>query len=202
MMKARRWDEVESIELTQWTRRFLQITDNLPATAIIKTSGQSLKDVLFATNSLRHSAVHRLRTSAAGMMQMLKAAVTFTEALNDSKRAEKIIKIKNQLEASIEEIVQHQNLLERKLTDQFQDIARRRAELDDLERSCVQEMLAADEQQRSEVGSALENSLVGSTQVSNHDGYCNVNVGEEKTDFKAEEDPDDGSLVDVLYSFV
>ncbi|KAI4248992.1 MAG: hypothetical protein L6R42_009120, partial [Xanthoria sp. 1 TBL-2021] len=184
MMKARRWDEPESIELTQWTRRFLQITENLPATAIIMTSGQSPKDVLLATSSLRHSAVHRLRTSAAGIMQMLKAAVTFTEALNDSKRAEKIIKIKTQLEASIEEIVQHQNLLERKLTDQFQDIARRRAELDELERSCVQEMLAADEQQRSEVGSA------------------NVNVGEEKTDVKAEEDPDDVSLVDVLYSLV
>lgn len=201
-MKARRWDEAESIELTQWTRKFLQITENLPETAIMKTSGQSLKDVLFATSSLRHSAVHRLRTSAAGIMKMLKAAVTFTEALNDSKRTEKIMDIKTRLEASIEEIVQHQNLLERKLTDQFQDIARRRAELDELERSCVQEMLAADEQQRNEVGSALEISLVGSTQVSNLDGYSNVNVGEEKTDAEAEEEIDAVSLVDALYSFV
>lgn len=45
---------------------------------------------------------------------------------------EKVTEIKAYLETSIEEIVQHQNLLERKLTDQCKDIARRRAELDEL----------------------------------------------------------------------
>ncbi|KAI4236466.1 MAG: hypothetical protein LQ349_002538 [Xanthoria aureola] len=202
MMQAHRWDGAESIELTQWTRRFSPIAKSLPATAIIETSGQSLNDVLFATSSLRHSAVHRLRTSTAGMMRMLKAAINFTEALNDSKRTERITEIKTQLEASIEEIVQHQNLLERKLTDQLQDIARRRAELEELERSCVQEMLEADEQQRTEVGAALEGFLVGSTQVSNFDDDSNVDVGEAKTDAKAEEETDDGSQVDVIYSLV
>lgn len=133
---------------------------------------------------------------------MLKAAITFTEALNDSKRTERITEIKTQLEASIEEIVQHQNLLERKLTDQLQDIARRRAELEELERSCVQEMLEADKQQRTEVGAALEGFLVGSTQVSNFDDDSNVDVGEAKTDAKAEEETDDGSQVDVIYSLV
>ncbi|KAL8852484.1 MAG: hypothetical protein Q9221_002608 [Calogaya cf. arnoldii] len=135
-------------------------------------------------------------------MQMLKAAVTFTEALNDSARAEKIREIQTHLEASIEEIIQHQNLLERKLTDQFQDIARRRAELDELERSCIQEMLATDEQQRSEVGSALENSLIGTTQVSNPEEYIKVNIVQEGTDVEVEEETDDGSLVDMLNSLL
>lgn len=202
MMQARRWDGAESIELTQWTRRFAPVAKSLPATAIIETSGQSLNEVLFATSPLRHSAVHRLRTSTAGMIRMLKAAVTFTEALNDSKRTERITELKTQLEAGIEEIVQHQNLLERKLTDQLQDIARRRAELEELERSCVQEMLEADKQQRTEVGAALEISLASSTQVSNVDDDSNVNVGEEKPDADAEEETDDGSLVDVIYSLV
>ncbi|CAL8575719.1 hypothetical protein XPA_001626 [Xanthoria parietina] len=202
MMQARRWDGAESIELTQWTRRFAPVAKSLPATAIIETSGQSLNEVLFATSPLRHSAVHRLRTSTAGMIRMLKAAVTFTEALNDSKRTERITELKTQLEAGIEEIVQHQNLLERKLTDQLQDIARRRAELEELERSCVQEMLEADKQQRTEVGAALEISLASSTQVSNVDDDSNVHVGEEKPDADAEEETDDGSLVDVIYSLV
>ena len=63
--------------------------------------------------------------------------------------------------------MQHQNLLERKLTYQFEDIARRRAELDELERSSIEEMLAMHKKQRTEVGSAFESFLVGSHQLSN-----------------------------------
>lgn len=98
---------------------------------------------------------------------MLSAAITFAEALKDSTRAEKVLEIRTQLEASIEEIVQHQNLLERKLTAQFEDIARRRAELDELEKSSIEEMLATDKKQRTEVGSTFECFLIGSQQVSN-----------------------------------
>ena len=98
---------------------------------------------------------------------MLSAAITFAEALDDSRRAEKVADIKAQLEASIEEIVQHQNLLQRKLTDQLEDIARRRSELDELEKSSIEEMLAMDKKQRTEVGSTFEGFLLGSQQVSN-----------------------------------
>ncbi len=102
---------------------------------------------------------------------MLSAAITFAEALNDSKPAEKVVEIKAQLEASIKEIVQHQNLFQRKLIDQLKDIARRRAELDELERSSIEEMLATDKKQRTKVGSAFESFLVGSQQVFNPCAY-------------------------------
>lgn len=167
LMEARKWKEAESIELTEWTKRFSKFAKSLPPSAIKPVPGQSIAEVLFGTSTLRHSAVHRLPTSAAGILNMLTAAITFAEALNDSKRAEKVAGIKTQLQASIEEIVQHQNLLERKLTDQFEDIARRRAELDELERSSIEEMLATDKNQRTEVGSAFESFLVGSQQVPN-----------------------------------
>ena len=166
-MEARKWHEVESIELTAWTRRFLKYAKSLPPSAIKRISGKSIAQVLFETSALRHSAVHRLPTSAAGILNMLHAAMTFAEALNDPKRAERVAEIKSQLEASIEEIVQHQNLLERKLKEQLEDIARRRAELDELERSSITEMLATDKEQRSVVGSALESFLFVSQQISN-----------------------------------
>ena len=99
---------------------------------------------------------------------MLSAAITFAEALNHPERANRISEIKTQLEASIKEIVHHQHLLERKLTDQIEDIARRRAKLDELERSSIEEMLATDLKQRAEIGSALESLLVSSQRASNH----------------------------------
>ncbi len=168
LMEAQKWHEAESIELTEWTKRFLKYAKSLPLppSAIKPIAGKSIAEVLFATSNLRHSAVHRHPTSAAGLLNMLSAAITFAEALNDSKRAGKVAEIKFQLEASIEEIVQHQNLLERKLTDQLEDIARRRAELNELEKSSIEETLATDKKQRTEVGSAFESFLVGSQQVS------------------------------------
>ncbi|KAL8927204.1 MAG: hypothetical protein Q9172_001464 [Xanthocarpia lactea] len=101
------------------------------------------------------------------MLEMLDDAVTFAKALNDFKRAGKITEIRTQLQASVEEIVQHQNLLERKLTGRLADIARRRAELDELEKRSIQEMLATDKQQRTEVGSAIETFVAGSQNFSN-----------------------------------
>ena len=166
-MKARKWYEAESIELNEWNNRFSKHAKSLPPSAMKSIAGKTTAEILFGTSIIRHSAVHRLRTSAAGILNMLGAAITFAEAHNDSKRAERVTEIKRRLEASVEEIVQHQNLLERKLTDQLEDLARRRAELDELERSSIEEMLATDQEQRTEVGSAFESFLVGSEQVSN-----------------------------------
>ena len=157
-MEAQKWHEADSIELTQWTKEFSKCTESLPSPAMKSIVGKTTADILSETSIIRHSAVHRLRTSAA---------ITFAEALNDSKRAERVTEIKIQLEASVEEIMQRQILLERKLTDQLEDIARRRAELDDLERSFREEMLATDQDQRTEIGSAFESFLDGSEQEHN-----------------------------------
>lgn len=123
---------------------------------------------------------------------MLNAAMTFAEALNDANRAEKVADIKSKLEASIGEIVQHQNLLERKLTEQLEDIARRRAELDELERSSIENMLATDKEQRTEVGASLESFLLSSKQVS-QTCTCSHRTSFDgvKGDSKAEEKVDD-----------
>ena len=67
---------------------------------------------------------------------------------------------------TIEGIVQHQTLLERKLSDQLQDLARRRAEIDELERSAVEDMLKNDKQHRISAGSGMEDFLVNCKQAS------------------------------------
>ncbi len=188
-MEARKWHEAESIELTEWTKRFSKRAGSLPPSAIKSIPGKSIDEVLFGTSTLRHSAVHRLPTSAAGILNMLSAAIVFVEALNDPKRAEKVTEIKAYLETSIEEIVQHQNLLERKLTDQCKDIARRRAELDELERSSIEDMLTTDKRQRAAVGFALESFLVRSQPCA-----CShaPNFDEVRADSEAEENMENG----------
>ncbi|KAL8655151.1 MAG: hypothetical protein Q9210_001061 [Variospora velana] len=189
LMEAHNWKEAESIELTQWIKRFSKHAKSLPLSAFDRVSGKGIAEVLFGTSNLRHSAVHRLPTSAAGILNMLSAAINFAEALKDSKRAEKVSEIRTQLEASVQDVVQHQNLLECKLTAQLEDIARRRAELDELERSSIVEMLETDKKQRTEVGSAFEGFLLGCQQISNPCACSHTpNIDVSKTEFKVEED--------------
>ena len=158
-MEARKWYDAESIELNQWTSRFSKCAKYLPPSATRPIAGKSLNQVLFETSKLRHSAVHRLPTSAVGILNMVKAAICFADALNDTKRAAKVEAIKQQLASSIEDIVQHQNLLERKLSDQLEDFARRRAEIDELERLAVEDLLDNDKMLRNDVGSVVESFL-------------------------------------------
>ncbi len=166
LMKANNWEEAESIELTQWIKRFSKCTNSLPEMATNPPSGKGLKEVLCATSTLRHSAVHRLKTSAAGILKMLDAALAFTKALNDAERASCIEKIRNKFRVIIDDIVQHQTLLECKLSDQLKDIARRRAEIDELERQAIEDMLDNDKIHRTSAGSMVENFLADLTKAS------------------------------------
>lgn len=199
-MEAQKWHEAESIELTEWTKKFSK-SKSVPPSAIKRIAGKSTSEVLFGTSKLRHSAVHRLPCSAAGVLEMLSAAIIFAEALKDSKRAERVMEIRVNLEASIEEIVQHQNLLERKLTDQLEDIARRRAELDEMERSSIEEMLESDKKQRTEVGTAFESFLVDPEEASKP-CVCNhtPSFDGRKAESEAEENTESSGIGIPLYA--
>jgi hypothetical protein len=74
------------VELTKWTRILARRSDKLPAHAF-KAHDES---TFFCTNKLRHTAVHRLATTARGITTLLQAAKDFTEALQDLDRAPRL----------------------------------------------------------------------------------------------------------------
>jgi hypothetical protein len=160
-MQRRKWQEPESVELTQWIQKFSKHAKSLPRAATTLSVRKGLIEVLSATNCIRHSAVHRLPISAAGILKMVDAAIAFAEALKDKERATHIESIRTQLATAIEDIEQHQNLLERKLCEQMKDFARRRAEIDELERVAVEEMLVNDKKHRMVACSSVEGFLHG-----------------------------------------
>jgi hypothetical protein len=167
MMEAHSWEVPESIELTQWIKKFSHHMKKIPPAATMPTAGKRLKEVMFATSNLRHSAVHRLKTSAAGILKMLDTAIAFTQALQDTERTAHIETIRKELAVGIQDIVQHQTLLERKLSDQLKDFAMRRAEIDELERLAIEAMLDNDKAHRISTGSAVEDLLAGLNKASN-----------------------------------
>ena len=156
LMKDNGWREVEALELTQWTQWFPKIKASLPDGTIRQIEGKTVAEILSAVGVIRHAAVHRVRTSAEEILVMLGAAETFANLLYDESRVMQLENMKTEVNTRITAIEDNQTLMRRKLTEQLEDIARRRAELDRLEEVCIEDYRGTDEKRRIEAGVAIE----------------------------------------------
>jgi hypothetical protein len=194
MMKVKGWEEVESVELNEWVKTFSSYMKAIPLAATKPAVGEELKTVIFGIRDLRHSAVHRWRTSAERTIEMLDTATNFTQALKDTERTAYIRTIRKELAVEIKAIVQNQVLLERKLSDQSKDFARRRAEIDGLERLAIEDMINNDKAHRFSSGSVIENFLTGLSEVLNTYSSERSSLQEYR---KASSEVEEGTMVDT-----
>lgn len=67
-----------------------------------------------ATSKIRHSAVHRLHSSAKGIQNMLGDAIMLTVMLKDTIQTSLLEHIRQQLASSIEELESRLVILEKK----------------------------------------------------------------------------------------
>ena len=158
-MKAHKWDEPESIELTEWIKTFTKCTKDLPPSATRPIAGKTLNQVLSDTIPLRHTAVHRIPTKVRRIMGMLHAAYGFALALKDAARAALIKRIEEQLAASIKILVLDQNLIQNKVSGQLEVTAKGKTELAKLEGLCTTNVTIYETAQRTEAASAIEDVI-------------------------------------------
>lgn len=124
-----------------------------------KDSDSHINATLIAVNRLRHSAVHRLRISAKGILQMIEAAVRFAETLSDLARASQLEELYKELQSIIKSQELNKNYLETKLTDELDEIKRQREELVKREQEAISTIVTEDGENTSFVGSLLERRL-------------------------------------------
>jgi hypothetical protein len=101
-LEAAGWNCAEAVELTKWTRVILKHSDWLPCEAFA-VEGPLSQDMLAPVQLLRHTAVHRLRTSLEGVRKLIRDAVTFAEALRDSVWIPQLRDLLRQVEAEIKD---------------------------------------------------------------------------------------------------
>ncbi|KAN0068548.1 hypothetical protein V8E54_013272 [Elaphomyces granulatus] len=158
ILERRRWDCAAAVELTKWTRILAKDSSNLPPHAF-SINGPSLNEVIFAASKIRHTAVHRLPTTARGVHSLIKSAVKMTEALQDSFRTAQLEELHGELESKIKSMELNKNALEDGLARQLQEIQRQRAELERKEQELSACMLRDDQENRSLIGVLLEESV-------------------------------------------
>lgn len=158
MVESKGWDCAEAVELTQWTRTLAKLCEKLPADAVFNDSGIPLATVFSSTDSLRHSAVHRLLTSAQGIQKMVQSAIRLATMLGDNTRAAILEPVEAGLDRRIKDMKLNKNFLENRLDSQLQMIREQREELDRKETEAVSAMFREDIENKVLTGLILETS--------------------------------------------
>ncbi|KAI2768827.1 hypothetical protein F4815DRAFT_47791 [Daldinia loculata] len=157
-----------SLELTKWTRLLAKMADEIPETAF-DLGAMPLREVLFSTDKLRHSAVHRVPMTARGIKDLLKSAVTLAFTIGDHKHAGQLEEICYELDSKVKAMEMNKNALVYSATADLQDIQRRREELDILEKEVLSTMVKNDQKNKGFIGALLEDSvgriLEGKTEI-------------------------------------
>ncbi|KAI6086747.1 hypothetical protein F4821DRAFT_237878 [Hypoxylon rubiginosum] len=161
-------DCASSIELTKWTRILATIAENIPQEAF-DLGVTPLREILFATHALRHSAVHRLQTTARGIQDLVKSAIALTLALKDHRRAGQLEEMSYELDGKIKAMELNKNVLENSTKVGLEDIQRRREDLDRMETEMIAKMIRDDRENKSLIGVLLEDTvcriLEGNTEI-------------------------------------
>ena len=98
------WDCPEAIELNNWTFIVAKRIHTLPSQCfgdLDSGNPMSLASVLMSINELRHTAVHRLRTTAKGILEMIRSAIRFAGALRDLTCQQQLDKLPGRLDGNI-----------------------------------------------------------------------------------------------------
>ena len=156
LLQKFQWDCPEAIELNKWTYAMMKRWDSLPAAAFVKDAELPSNSILLSVNKLRHSAVHRLRTSAKGVIEMIQSAVKFARLLRDTLRESQIEELHRELEAKVKALELNKNFLENILAQELQEIVEQRAQLDQRERDAISTMVKEDDEYKLLIGSRLE----------------------------------------------
>ena len=154
IMRKRGWDCPESVELNRWTELFGregsmrgEINKDLP------------KELLRSIASIRHTAVHRLRTNSAGLERFLTDAEELAGILGDTVHAKAISQLRSDAQSALVELTQNKHFIQRQLERAQEEIAKKRAKLDQEEQEVLRCIAKEDKKYRMLAGDRLQNAL-------------------------------------------
>lgn len=190
IVQKRGWDCPESAELHHWTH-LLKREEVLEWTSTNKTLDELLRSIA----SIRHTAVHRLRTNSAGLERFLLDAEELVVVLGDVEHVEAISRLRSIAELVLTELTQSKQFLQLQLETTQEGIAKQRMELDRKEQEAIDHMMEEDQKYMKLAGEKLEKALKLRT-------YLRVNQDGEKalmnglSDIEDEQDNDHGDKGD------
>lgn len=128
----------EAKELHHW----LELLSKKSTVLQVKSSKKPPDLLCRSVSNIRHTAVHRLRITAAAVENLILDAEDFAELLGDTATAQAIALIKLEVQGTVKELAENTRHAHQKLDDTMHDIRSQREELQ------KRQKLAMDELQR------------------------------------------------------
>jgi hypothetical protein len=154
ILRNRGWDCPELVELSKWTEVFRQegILER-------ESTRKTLKELLHSIANIRHTSVHRLRTSSVGLEMFIADAEDLVEVLGDTEYAKSISQLRTNINLAITELTQNKQFLQLQLEHTQAEIEQQRAELDRREQEAINYAREEDRKYQIVAGEKVQEAL-------------------------------------------
>lgn len=159
ILEQKGWDSSECVELNIWAHIFIGRMEKFDRDRV-ESLGKPLQELFKTIAELRHTAVHRLRVTARRLEEFMTDAEQLTTLLDNDACVQILSQMRREVKSIVDELGRNKDLLESRLAEQLKDIACRRAELDQLEREAVEELIREDKDYQDLAGANLEETIV------------------------------------------
>lgn len=157
VLQQKKWDCPAAVELTQWVKVFRAEKGLLCQGSDLST--QKASQLLTTISNLRHTAVHRVRTTAKGVSMLLGSAIKLAQILQDSLRSSQLEELRTDVDHQIRAMELNKNVLEDIASHEIREIQHERERLDNMEAELIHGMLKDDMNNKALVGQVLESSV-------------------------------------------
>lgn len=173
------WDCATAVELTKWTRLLPKWSAKLPEECL-QLHGSELDTLLYTIRKIRHTAVHRLRTTARGIGELALSAMRLAEVLQDGARISQLEDLHLDIQGKIKAMELSQNALEEHLISALKAIQLQREELDRKEEELRMATVNSDRENRALVGFLIEKSVQRIFGDESDSGFTTADEGDDK----------------------
>ncbi|KAJ4409222.1 hypothetical protein N0V82_009495 [Gnomoniopsis sp. IMI 355080] len=158
VLATRGWDCAAAVELNIWVKMMRKQEHRL-FNATLTDLEIDRASFYKSLCDIRHTAVHRLPMTAAGIEKCLRDGELLANLIDDSAAATRISTMRCEVQRVSTEMEDHKCMLEAKMNRTLERIAAERAELDRQEREAIEGTAQADEEYQLYAAANLEQRL-------------------------------------------
>ncbi|PLB34915.1 uncharacterized protein BDW47DRAFT_133937 [Aspergillus candidus] len=179
-LEDRGWDCAMAVELTKWTNFLPRWSSRLPDGSL-QLQAADLGALMSVIRKIRHTAVHRLPTTARGIASFVASATKLVEALGDTPRLSQLEELHADIQEKIKIMDLTKNALEDQLSRDLRAIQLRREELDRQEEFLRLQTVRNDRENKALMGVLVEEYIEGPfhRRIVDDSGFATADEGDD-----------------------
>ncbi|PLN86450.1 hypothetical protein BDW42DRAFT_190040 [Aspergillus taichungensis] len=179
-LEERGWDCAMAVELTKWANLLPKWSSKLPEGSL-QLGDAELLALLSVIRKIRHTAVHRLPTTARGIASFVASATKLVEALGDTPRLAQLEELHADIQEKIRIMDLTKNALEDQLSRDLRAIQLQREELDRQEEMLKLQTVRNDRENKALMGVLVEEYIEGpfKRRIADDSGFATADEGED-----------------------